>query len=105
MILNVLQISCRRLLHNRVELLLTFLVPIAFFSIFAIIFGGGLGRGTTPRIKVVAVDEIQSVVSTHIMSALAGQESLRFVREIGSDELKRDEAMDLVGMICNFRDN
>ena len=96
MILNVLQISCRRLLHNRVELLLTFLVPIAFFSIFAIIFGGGLGRGTTPRIKVVAVDEIQSVVSSQVMSALAGQESLRFVREIGTDELKREEAMDLV---------
>ena len=96
MILTVLQISCRRLLHNRVELLLTFLVPIAFFSIFAIIFGGGLGRGTTPRIKVVAVDEIQSVVSSQVMGALAEQESLRFVRESGADGLKRDEAMELV---------
>ena len=96
MILTVLQISCRRLLHNRVELLLTFLVPIAFFSIFAIIFGGGLGRGTTPRIKVVAVDEIQSVVSSQVMGALAEQESLRFVRESGADGLKREEAMELV---------
>ena len=96
MILTVFQISCRRLLHNRVELLLTFLVPIAFFSIFAIIFGGGLGRGTTPRIKVVAVDEIQSVVSSQVMAALAEQESLRFVRESGADGLKRDEAMELV---------
>jgi len=96
MILTVLQISCRRLLHNRVELLLTFLVPIAFFSIFAIIFGGGLGRGTTPRIKVVAVDEIQSVVSSQVMAALAEQESLRFVRESDADGLKRDEAMELV---------
>ena len=96
MILTVFQISCRRLLHNRVELLLTFLVPIAFFSIFAIIFGGGLGRGTTPRIKVVAVDEIQSVVSSQVMGALAEQESLRFVRESGADGLKREEAMELV---------
>ncbi|MDB4634177.1 ABC transporter permease [Rubripirellula sp.] len=96
MILTVLQISCRRLLHNRVELLLTFLVPIAFFSIFAIIFGGGLGRGTTPRIKVVAVDEIQSAVSSQVMAALAEQESLRFVRESGAEGLKRDEAMELV---------
>ena len=96
MILTVLQISCSRLLHNRVELLLTFLVPIAFFSVFAIIFGGGLGRGTTPRIKVVAVDEIQSVVSSQVMSALAEQESLRFVRETDADGLKRDEAMELV---------
>ena len=96
MILTVIQISCRRLLHNRVELLLTFLVPIAFFSIFAVIFGGGLGRGTTPRIKVVAVDEIQSVVSRNVMSALADQESLRFVREHDADGLERDEAMELV---------
>jgi ABC-2 type transport system permease protein len=79
-----------------VELLLTFLVPIAFFSIFAIIFGGGLGRGTTPRIKVVAVDEIQSVVSSQVMSALAEQESLRFVRDSGADGLKREEAIELV---------
>ncbi|MDB4393768.1 ABC transporter permease [Rhodopirellula sp.] len=96
MILTVLQISCRRLLHNRVELLLTFLVPIAFFSIFAVIFGGGLGRGTTPKIKVVAVDEIQSAVSRHIMSALSEQESLRFVRENNASGLNRDQAMELV---------
>ena len=96
MILTVLQISFRRLLHNRVELLLTFLVPIAFFSIFAVIFGGGLGRGTTPRIKVVAVDEMQSVVSRQVMSALREQESLRFVRENDADALQRDEAMELV---------
>lgn len=96
MILTVLQISCRRLLHNRVELLLTFLVPIAFFSIFAVIFGGGLGRGTTPRIKVVAVDEMQSAVSSQVMSALTEQESLRFVREADADGLKRGDALELV---------
>lgn len=96
MILTVLQISCRRLLHNRVEFVLTFLVPIAFFSIFAVIFGGGLGRGTTPKIKVVVVDEIHSAVSTKVMSALAEQESLRFVRENDGDELKREEAVGLV---------
>ena len=37
MILTVIQISFRRLLHNRVELLLTFVVQIAFFSFFALI--------------------------------------------------------------------
>ena len=36
MIWTVMQINARRLLHNRVELLLTFVVPIAFFSIFAV---------------------------------------------------------------------
>ena len=96
MILTVIQISFRRLLHNRVELLLTFVVPIAFFSIFALIFGGGLGRGTTPRIKVVAVDEAQSAVSRQAMTALREQNSLRFIREGTQAELTRNEAMDLV---------
>ena len=96
MILTVIQISFRRLLHNRVELLLTFVVPIAFFSIFALIFGGGLGRGTTPRIKVVAVDEAQSAVSRQAMTALREQNSLRFIREGTQAELTRIEAMDLV---------
>ena len=38
MIWTVVQTSWRRLKNNRSELVLTFIVPILFFSIFAIIF-------------------------------------------------------------------
>ena len=48
MITTLVIVSIRRLLHSRVELLLTFGVPIAFFSIFALIFGGGVGGGAIP---------------------------------------------------------
>ncbi len=77
MITTVLSVSLRRLLHNRVELVLTFVVPIAFFSIFAVIFGGGVG--STPKIKVVAVDNVHSVQSQALMVALHELAGLRFI--------------------------
>jgi ABC-2 type transport system permease protein len=85
MIATVLMVSLRRLLHNRVELLLTFVVPIAFFSIFAIIFGGG--GGTTPKIKVVAVDQAKSLQSKAAIDALHEIAGLRFV-DVGSETTK-----------------
>jgi ABC-2 type transport system permease protein len=57
MIWTVVQTSWRRLKNNRSELVLTFVVPIIFFSIFAVIFGsrGGSSSGT-PKIKVAIAD-------------------------------------------------
>jgi ABC-2 type transport system permease protein len=86
MIATVLMVSLRRLLHNRVELLLTFVVPIAFFSIFAIIFGGG--GGTTPKIKVVAVDQANSPQSKAAIDALHEIAGLRFV-DVRSETTKQ----------------
>jgi len=85
MIATVLLVSLRRLLHNRIELLLTFAVPIAFFSIFAVIFGGGIGAGGTPKIKVVAIDEVDSIQSRAMMASLHETAGLRFVGK-GEDE-------------------
>jgi ABC-2 type transport system permease protein len=78
---TVLQVQFQRLLHNRVELLLTFVVPIAFFSIFALIFGGGIGSGSTPKIKVVAVDLVGTTTSTQVMTGLRNSAGLRFIRD------------------------
>ena len=80
MIWTVMQVNLRRLLHNRVELSLTFFVPIAFFSIFALIFGGGLSPGTTPKIKVIAVDEVKSELSRGLVESLKENDALRFMR-------------------------
>ena len=79
MIWTVMRINALRLLHNRVELLLTFVVPIAFFSIFAVIFGGGMGSGSTPKVKVVAVDEVNSVSSQAVIDSLHQSAGLRFM--------------------------
>jgi ABC-2 type transport system permease protein len=96
MIWTVLQVSAGRLLHNQVELLLTFIVPIAFFSIFAVIFGGGVGSGTTPKIRVVVVDEIDSSVSHAVIASLKEQAGLRFMREKAPASLSRQEARKMV---------
>lgn len=81
MIWTVFTVCVRRLVHNRVEMLLAFVVPIAFFSIFAIIFGGGVGSGSTPSIKVVAVDTVRSDQTRQIVAALRDSAGLRFVSD------------------------
>jgi len=93
---NVIQISLRRLRHNRVELLLTFVVPIAFFSVFALIFGRGVGGGATPKVKVVVVDEIGSEESGRVVDSLRGNVGLRFIDDSGGSEpigIKQASAM------------
>jgi ABC-2 type transport system permease protein len=60
--------------RDRVSLVLSFVVPIAFFSIFAVIFGGQ--RDTVPKIKVILVDEDQSRVSRQLVKGLEGGGSL-----------------------------
>ena len=92
MIATVLMVSLRRLLHNRVELILTFVVPVAFFSIFAIIFGGATGVGTTPKFKVVAVDHVDSPQSRAIISSLHATAGLCFV----DDGLSETQATEMV---------
>lgn len=78
---TVIQTSLRRLKHNRVELLLTFVVPIAFFSVFALIFGKGMGNGATPRVKVVIVDEAHTSDSEAIAQRLRSNAGLRLMSE------------------------
>jgi ABC-2 type transport system permease protein len=96
MIWTVLQVNLRRLLHNRMELLLTFVVPIAFFSIFAVIFGGGVSGKTTPKIKVAVVDEVESTASRAVIESLKKNAGLRFMRDQDSGSLRRSQAQELV---------
>lgn len=85
MITTVILISLHRLRHSRVELLLTFMVPIAFFSIFALIFGGGLGGGaTSPRVKVLAVDLADNQESLAALRQLHLNPGLRFFDDLVS---------------------
>jgi ABC-2 type transport system permease protein len=94
---TIIQISLRRLLHNRMELLLTFVVPIAFFSVFALIFGNGMGGGTTPKVKVVVVDEVASDESDAIIRSLRESVGLRFMdAPESSEEFSAEEASEMV---------
>jgi ABC-2 type transport system permease protein len=94
----VIQTSWRRLRNNKSELLLTFVVPIVFFSIFAVIFGSRDASSSTPKIKIAVCDEVQTDLTRRSVENLAEQKSLRITnrdRESISS-LSRAHAEDLV---------
>jgi ABC-2 type transport system permease protein len=65
----------RALRRDRGALILAFILPIAFFSIFGAIFGG-MGGDKTPRVSVLVVDEDRSAVSDRLVQALLQEPSL-----------------------------
>jgi len=60
--------------RDRGALTLSFVLPVVFFSIFAVIFGGR--RDTTPKITVLVGDEDQSRVSRSLVQGLKSEGSL-----------------------------
>ena len=60
--------------RDRGAFALSFVLPIAFFSIFAVIFGGH--RDSTPRVKVIVVDEDRSTASQRLIRGLEREGSL-----------------------------
>jgi ABC-2 type transport system permease protein len=77
MIWTVMQTSWRRLKNNRSELFLTFIVPIVFFSIFAVIFGSRDSASSTPKIKIAISDTSGAALSERAVKLLEEQKSLR----------------------------
>jgi len=75
MILTLLRIHWTNLRRDRVAQLLTFVVPMAFFTIFALIFGGR-GGGVTGRVHVAVVDESHTATSERLVRALQAEKSL-----------------------------
>ena len=92
MIWTLMRINLTRLLHSKTELLLSFVVPIAFFSIFALIFGRGIGAGATTKVKVSIVDLMQDPASEQILQTLAEHEGLRWMDEPSDPLLTLDAA-------------
>ena len=60
--------------RDRASLALSFILPIAFFSIFSVIFGGQ--HDSTPKIKVILVDEDKSSASLDLARGLEREDSL-----------------------------
>ena len=72
--------SWMQLRRDRAAQVLVFIVPIAFFSIFAVIFGGGGNRmNGTSRVAVAVVDEDGSEKSRALVAALEVDSGLRVV--------------------------
>lgn len=71
-IIRTALVSLRR---DRAALALSFVLPIVFFSIFAVIFGGR--RDVTPKITVIFADQDHSVASQRLLKGLEGEGSLK----------------------------
>ncbi len=61
--------------RDRGALALSFILPIAFFTIFAVIFGGR--RDTTPKVSLLLVDEDHSTASQRLVRGLEHEGSLK----------------------------
>ena len=65
--------------HDRAALVLSFVVPIVFFSVFATIFAGSSTRATTRRVPVAVVDEDRSETARRFVAGLKAEEGLKVV--------------------------
>jgi ABC-2 type transport system permease protein len=95
MIWTVVRVGLLRMWHGRVELLLTFAVPIAFFTVFAFIFDEQIGLGKSPRVNVALVDEDGTELSRELITALTERETLRIYSPTG--QVEGPLAFDAVG--------
>jgi ABC-2 type transport system permease protein len=85
MIAVLLRIFWLQLRRDRVLWLLTFIVPVAFFSVFAVIFSTQ-GRGSTPAVRVAVVDEDGSDFSRKLVAALKKDGGLRVTTDAAPGE-------------------
>ncbi len=76
MILTVAKNRLLNLRRDRAGFVLAFVLPVAFFSIFAGVFAGGAGRTTTRKIRVAIVDEDGTPNSRRFVEALKVEPAL-----------------------------
>jgi len=74
LIFQVARTALLALRRDRGALVLSFVLPLAFFSIFATIFGKQ--NDTTPKVKVILVDEDRSEASRDLVNGLKSETSL-----------------------------
>lgn len=84
MILAVAKNRLMNLKRDRAAFTLAFVLPVAFFSIFAAIFAGA-GRSTTRKIEVAVVDEDGSDASRRFVAGLQGEAGLSVETRPGAD--------------------
>jgi ABC-2 type transport system permease protein len=75
--------------HDRAAFVLSFIVPIVFFTIFGAIFGGDSGRAETRKVRVAVVREDDSDQARRFVSGLQAEKGL----EVLSAAVARDDTM------------
>jgi ABC-2 type transport system permease protein len=74
LIFNIARTALIALRRDRAALALSFILPVAFFSIFAVIFGGQ--RDTTPKVNLIVADADQSQGSRALVAGLERESAL-----------------------------
>ena len=74
MIFSIVRTAIVSLRRDRAAMALSFVLPVVFFTIFAVIFGGH--RDTTPKVSVLIVDEDHSTASQRLVQGLEQEGSL-----------------------------
>ena len=84
--------------RDRAAFAMTFVLPVVFFSIFAVVFAGMAGGGGTDPVTVAVVDEDGSEASRRLVAQLGREKGLRVRTESGEPPapLDRAAARDLV---------
>ena len=96
MIGPLLRVSWLALVRDRWALVLSFVVPIAFFSILALVFGG-IGDRRLPTVRLAVMDEDRSEASALLVGALEREAALVVDRRaVEPGEPARDAARRLV---------
>ena len=67
MTLTIFRIMLLRLWNNPLELVLIFVVPVAFFSLFAMIFSHGIATSENKRVRVGIIDPGQSELASQLV--------------------------------------
>jgi ABC-2 type transport system permease protein len=75
MIATIVQTGFRSLRRDRVAFILSFVLPVAFFTIFGFVFGN-MRSSSTPRVSVLVVDEDKGSASRALISGLLREPSL-----------------------------
>lgn len=82
MIWTVFKISVLRLWNNKLELVLTFAVPVMFFSIFALIFSRGVSDAIS-QVRVSFVDDDRTRESRELIHAACQHENISPATGVG----------------------
>lgn len=86
-VLTMLRVGWISVRRDPVVLALTFLLPVLFFSIFALVFGNQ--QDPTSRVRVAVVDEDQTSASRALIDALGKEGGLRVSTTVGQGEAAR----------------
>jgi len=91
MILTILRILYLRLRNNPLELLLVFVMPVIFFSIFAAIFSNGIATGGDKKLRVGWISNRDTALGFQLLGFLEQNSSLICTRlNSSADETTSD---------------